>query len=114
MSDLHNRLEFAKKLASHAGDIMLKHFQIGIAKENKADGSPVTIADKAINSMVIQEISQAYGNDGIYGEEESLVKEDGEYLWVCDPIDGTIPYAFGIPTNVFTLALLQDGKPLLS
>src|SRR5689334_10230705 len=114
MSDLKTRLEFAKKIAHEAGDIMLAHFQIGIAKEDKEDGSPVTIADKAINHMVIEAIAKAYPNDAVLGEEESLHNEAGEYLWVCDPIDGTIPFSLGIPVNVFTLALLKDGQPLVS
>lgn len=114
MSDLPQRLEFAKNLALQAGDIMLKYFQVGMEKESKEDGSPVTIADKAINHMVIEAIAKAYPHDGVLGEEESLVNYTAEYLWVCDPLDGTLPYSFGIPINMFTLALLRDGSPLLS
>ncbi|HSA83919.1 MAG TPA: inositol monophosphatase [Patescibacteria group bacterium] len=113
MSDLHSRLEFATKLAYKAGEIMLKYFQEGVEKENKADGSPVTIADTTINEMVIEEISRQYPQDGVLGEEVSNLQDGAEYLWVCDPIDGTRAFIFGIPTNQFSLALVKDGEPLL-
>lgn len=92
---------------------MLKHFQIGIEKEDKDDGSPVTVADKAINSMVIEEVKKNYPHDGVLGEEESHKKEDAEYVWVCDPIDGTTPFMQGIPTNQFSLALVHNGQPVV-
>lgn len=113
MSDLHHRLEFATKLAYLAGDIMLKYFQVGIEKEAKADGSPVTIADKAINDLVIQQVKQEYVNDAVLGEEASYDKEDAEYLWVCDPLDGTVAYTFGVPVSQFSLALVKNGEPIV-
>lgn len=113
MSDLQKRLEFATELAYQAGDIMLKYFQIGVAKENKSDGSPVTIADREVNALVIESVSKEYPNDGVLGEEASNLKEGAEYVWVCDPIDGTIPYTFGIPVSQFSLALVKDGNPVV-
>src|SRR3990167_5987378 len=107
-------LEFAKKLALQAGKIMLEHFQIGITTEMKGDNTPVTIADKAINSLVIKEISEAYPKHSVIGEEESSKKKGAEYVWVCDPIDGTLPYSLGMPINVFSLALVHDGQPIVA
>ena len=43
------------------------------------------------------------------GEEEQFGKSN--YVWVCDPIDGTAMYARGIPVAVFSLALVIDGIP---
>lgn len=113
MSDLHTRLEFATQLAYQAGEIMLKHFQAGVAKEDKADGTPVTVADKAINTLVIKAVRQQFPNDGVLAEEESFTKDAPEYLWVCDPINGTIPYVFGLPVSKFSLALVKDGKSVI-
>lgn len=92
---------------------MLEHFQIGIEKKDKADGTPVTIADTKINQMVIDAIEQNYPEHAIHGEEASHKKENAEYVWACDPIDGTIPYMLGVPTNQFSLALVQNGKPIV-
>jgi len=90
----------------------MDHFQIGLATETKADNSPVTVADTAVNSMVIEEVHKHFPAHSVRGEEESTQQKDDEFVWVCDPIDGTIPYAHGIPTNVFSLALVQSGEPI--
>lgn len=113
MSDLYQRLEFATQLAHQAGNIMLKYFQIGVPKEDKKDGSPVTIADRLVNELVIEQVQKVYPRDGVLAEEASDMKNDAEYLWVCDPIDGTIAYMFGVPVSKFSLALVKDGKPVV-
>lgn len=106
---------FGKRLAYEAGAIMLQYFQIGVATEIKtAEGNtPVTAADKAINKLVIDRVQATYSTHAVLGEEQSLPRENAPYIWVCDPIDGTIPYSAGIPTNVFSLALVDqaDGQP---
>ncbi len=107
-------LETAVELSAVAGEIMLKYFDIGVPADWKEDDTPITIADKTINDMVIERISAQYPDHGVVGEEASIVKPDARYQWVCDPIDGTIPYMLGIPTNVFALALCEDGKPIVS
>lgn len=53
-------LDFAKQLALDAGDIMLKHFQIGVATEDKTDNTPVTIADTEVNQLVIDRIKKPF------------------------------------------------------
>lgn len=92
---------------------MLQHFQIGVPAEIKPDHSPVTLADTEINRLVIETISKRFGGHAVMGEEESFEVEGADHVWVCDPIDGTIPFAHGIPTNVFSLALVVDGEPIL-
>lgn len=106
-------LETAKQLAEQAGAIMLEYFQLGVEHETKADNSPVTVADKKINKMVIDFIESKYPDHNVMGEEESSDNTQSEYLWVCDPIDGTIPFTLGIPTSLFSLALVHDGVPVI-
>jgi len=92
---------------------MLEHFRTGVAHQSKGDGSPVTAADKAINTLMLESVRSAYPADGFVGEEGSRPDTTSGRIWVCDPIDGTIPFTFGIPTNLFSLALVDDGVPLL-
>lgn len=110
---MNEYLETAKTLANQAGEIMLQHFKIGVPASIKADHSPVTLADTEINRLVIETISQTYDGHAVMGEEESYEADGATFVWVCDPIDGTIPYAHGIPTNVFSLALVEDGAPIM-
>jgi fructose-1,6-bisphosphatase/inositol monophosphatase family enzyme len=107
-------LDTALELAATAGEIMLHYFDVGVPADWKADDSPVTVADTEINQMVIDRIAARYPDHGVVGEEASLSKPDSPLQWVCDPIDGTVPFMLGIPTNVFSLALCEDGDPLVA
>ncbi len=106
-------LDFAKGLAYEAGDIMREYFDPKAQrKQIKPDGSPVTIADLEINRLVIRRVAEQFPNDGVVGEEESTdVYGSDKHLWVCDPIDGTAAFTWGVPTAMFSLALLIDGRP---
>ena len=106
-------LEIAKDIALKAGGIMKQYFSFETHKELKQDHTPVTLADTTINSLVIQELKKHFPNHGVLGEEESNYDENNEYIWVCDPIDGTIPFSIGMPTNVFSLALTHNGEVIL-
>lgn len=88
---MKNYSKFAMELAEHAGSIMLKYFNTGLKKEWKADNTPVTQADIDVNKLVIESILKEYPSHGIFGEEESFMQES-DYIWVCDPIDGTWPF----------------------
>ena len=107
-------LDTALELSAAAGEIMLKYFEIGVPANWKEDNTPVTVADEAINQMVIERIGEEYPEHGVVGEEASFEKPDAVMQWVCDPIDGTLPYMLGIPTNVFALALCENGDPIVS
>ncbi len=102
-------LEFAKRLALEAGEIMRKYFLVTDTTW-KSDNTPLTQADTEINSLVIQRINEAYPTHSVLGEEESDMK-DSQYVWVCDPVDGTMPYSHGLPISTFSLALCDDGVP---
>lgn len=114
MQDTQNQeyLEFAKKLALEAGEIMRKYFGGHLEAEVKEDETIVTIADKEINRMVIEKIQERYPNHAVDGEEESH-EQESDYIWVCDPIDGTNPFAMGLPVSVFSIALVVEGVPLV-
>lgn len=103
-------INFARKLALAAGEIMTENF--GIEGKEKSDKSLLTVADLKINQLVIDEINKAFPDHSIKAEEGSSVV-DSDYLWVCDPIDGTRSFSFGVPVNVFSIALLKNGVVML-
>ena len=109
---MNQELEFAKKLARDAGDIMRQYFNQADISRYKGDNTIVTKADTEINQMVIDRVCENYPDYGVYGEEDSFGR-DRQKLWVCDPVDGTAMFARGIPTAVFSLALVIDGESAL-
>ncbi len=105
--------KFATDLAKQAGAIIRKNFKHGMQKDWKSNDTPVTVTDTKINSLVIAAVKKRFPTHDVLGEEESSRTNNSKYLWVCDPVDGTIPFSHGIPTCVFSLALVIDGLPML-
>lgn len=107
-------METAIALAKSAGEIMRANFGLNMKKEWKADHSPVTQTDLDINEMVLREIKGQYPDHSILAEEGDDFSADHEYVWICDPVDGTHNFAHGIPTATFALALTHKGAAVLS
>lgn len=103
---------FAIGLAEKASVIMRRNFIVTMEKMEKEDMSLVTKSDIEINRLVIDSIMKRFPTHSILGEEESHLIES-EFVWVCDPIDGTHQFAHGIPLSTFELALTQNGIPIL-
>lgn len=104
-------LEFAKEIAKEAGKIMTKYFNAKGISSYKGDKTIVTLADKEINQYLIKRVKEEFPEHSVDGEEEQFGKSN--YVWVCDPVDGTAMYARHIPVAVFSLALVVDGKPIV-
>ena len=107
--DLKSDLELALHLADLADEISLKRYQaLDLIIETKPDLSPVTDADKAVETAIRGEISKLRADDLVVGEEfgspGSLV---GKYYWVIDPIDGTKNYLRGVPTWATLIGLID-------
>jgi len=109
MEEYKEYLEFAKQIAYEAKRIMLKYFESDNESKYKGDRTIVTKADTEINSYLIKRVKEVYPTHMVDGEEEKFGKSD--YVWVCDPVDGTAMYARHIPVAVFSLALVIDGEP---
>jgi fructose-1,6-bisphosphatase/inositol monophosphatase family enzyme len=108
MSEFKKEIEFSKTLARQAGEIMKKYFNNHEVKF-KDDNTPVTIADETINQLVLDKIREAFPGDGVFAEEGSDYESQSR-MWVVDPIDGTVPYTFGLPLSFFSLGFVVDGQ----
>jgi fructose-1,6-bisphosphatase/inositol monophosphatase family enzyme len=112
MSSLSEYLDFTKELAIEAGEIMYSNFLAGSKKEWKEDRTPLTATDTQINRLVIEMISKKFPAHSILGEEESH-NLGAQLTWVCDPVDGTMPFSHGLPISTFSLALTENGRPIV-
>ncbi len=104
--------EFAIHTARLAGEIIKSHFTLNMKKDWKADHTPLTEADLKINQLVIDSIKARFPTHSVLAEEGDNIQKS-DFVWVCDPIDGTIPFSHGIPTCVFSLALVHKGKSIV-
>lgn len=110
MQPLAEYLEFARDVASEAGRLTLEHFQSGLLVETKADGTPVTVADRAAEEHIRERLAAECPGHGILGEEFGDDEGDGRHRWIVDPIDGTLAFSRGVPLYATLLALEIEGR----
>ena len=107
-----NYLALAAELAVAAGEITPQGFGRALVIAVKADGSPVTDIDVRVNRLVAETIQRRYSGHGVRGEEQDLGTGGETYQWICDPVDGTLPYLNGLPNSMFMLALTRESEML--
>jgi len=73
----------------------------------------VTKADEATEQRIVDAIRKKYPTHGVIGEEYGASASDAEYVWVIDPIDGTINFAAGVPVFGTMIALVRYGEVVM-
>lgn len=102
--------QFAIDLAQSVRPLLKRHFRAPLDVTIKADSSPVTIADREVESVLRSAIRDRYPDHAQLGEE--LGGDVGEaWTWVVDPIDGTKSFICGVPLFGTLIALLHAGAP---
>lgn len=105
---------FATELARESGSVIADMFrQSDLTIETKDDDSPVTAADRTAETLLRDRIRARFPDHGIIGEEFGTEREDAEFVWILDPIDGTISYVAGVPLFGTLIGLLHGGEPVL-
>lgn len=113
MTDLSAFVPLAHRLADAARPIVRRYFRTAIAVDDKADESPVTIADREVEAAMREILQDAVPQHGIWGEEYGQTNPDAEWVWVLDPIDGTKSFITGHPCFATLIALTHNGIPVL-
>ncbi|MFJ7440569.1 histidinol-phosphatase [Methylorubrum thiocyanatum] len=109
-------LAFAAELAEAARPIARAYFRTPLDIVTKADESPVTLADRAIEARLRGLIEARFPDHGIFGEEMGVKpgREPGTGpVWVIDPIDGTKSFVTGLPLFGTLIAFLDGGAPVV-
>ena len=83
--DLESRLDFARRAALEAEQIIMSHYQRGVQVERKRDSTPVTVADRSAELAIRAGIEREFPNDAILGEEFGERPGSSGFRWVLDP-----------------------------
>jgi histidinol-phosphatase len=114
---LRGLLRAAVEAAQAAAEPIRRYFRAAdLGLERKADGSPVTAADRAAEAVVRARLAAApEGALDVLGEEEGFSGAGTRLRWVVDPIDGTRAFVRGIPLfgTMIGLEDTADGSALL-
>jgi len=105
-------VEFAVETAMDAGRLTLEWFATNsLAVDHKSDGTPVTAADLAAETLIRDRIASRFPNDAIIGEEFPNTTGTSDRTWVIDPIDGTKAFTHGVPLYSNLIAMIDRSGP---
>jgi len=104
----------ACELAEAAGSLTLEWFRRpDLEVTTKIDGTEVTVADRAAERFIREELARRHPRHAVYGEEEGGAITSGGFSWIIDPIDGTRGFVRGVPLYATLLAVVDDDGPLV-
>ncbi|MDQ1240482.1 MAG: Inositol-monophosphatase [Thermodesulfobacteriota bacterium] len=110
----HDLMPFLTNLTEKAGEILTSYFNGKFTIERK-DTSPlgvdiVTDADRASEEAILTEIRREFPGHDILTEETETVITGSEWLWIVDPLDGTVNFAHGFPHFCISIAVAQFNE----
>lgn len=99
--------EGARRLTGLWGNLMS-------VRDKTSPGNLVTEADMASETVILNYLKKRFPDYG-YISEESHIQDrlQNEFVWVLDPLDGTVNYAHLYPMTAISLALLREGRPVI-
>jgi len=110
---LQSDLSFARELADMADAISMDRFRsVDLVVTTKPDMTPVSDADRAVESALRAAIADSRAGDSVRGEEFGT-EGDSVRQWIIDPIDGTKNFVRGVPIWATLISLAIDGVPVV-
>ncbi len=115
MSAFQSELDTIRTLFSEIGRYLQQFPFHKITVQTKEDGSPVTNGDLEINRIIQERIQKNFPQDGWLSEEtpDDLSRLEKRRTWIIDPIDGTKPFQKALPQYVISIALIDQGQPVI-
>ncbi|MDD5775098.1 MAG: inositol monophosphatase [Candidatus Omnitrophica bacterium] len=96
--------------ARSAGEYLLGHFGKEQTVHVKGDRNLVTDVDRGAQDMIIGHIARHFPRHGIIAEEGGSVREQAEYIWIIDPLDGTHNYIRGVAVFGVSIGIVRNGS----
>lgn len=105
--------ELAIQAAKNAGQLAKEYFDQEKEISEKEHGDLVTLVDHLAEKKILSVILSRFPDHQIRSEETGWTGQEGEWLWLVDPLDGTNNYAIGLPVYGVSITLLHNKQPLL-
>src|SRR5439155_24197501 len=87
---------------------------VALEFKGKKQENPVTALDRDTETFLRSELRLAFSEHGLLGEEHADdIADEARYVWVIDPIDGTMNFASGLPLFGISIGLLDQGVPVV-
>ena len=111
MSESHEVLELAERLAREAGKLQSERYETAIEIRTKSTSVDlVTEVDHACEALIVDALTAARPDDAVLAEEgRGHDRPDAAWRWIIDPIDGTTNYAHGYPRFCVSIGVEREG-----
>lgn len=110
---MHPMLNIGIRAAREAGKVITRHIDRipSLKIDRKGRNDFVSEVDKSAEAEIVSTLQRSFPDHGILTEESGEIgAQDGEFLWVVDPLDGTTNFIHGFPHFSVSIALLQNGR----
>jgi myo-inositol-1(or 4)-monophosphatase len=116
LDNLIEGLELLNKYVHQAGQAIFQMAAEGFETAFKANQDPVTTADLKADTILREGLTRSFPGTGWLSEEtrDDYSRLENKFVWVVDPIDGTKEFVSGIPEYALSVALVEDGLPILA
>lgn len=81
--------------------------------EYKGLNDMVSYVDKTAEQKLVRNLEKLIPDAGFITEEKTISREGKTYTWIIDPLDGTTNFIHGIPAYGISVALYEDGFPVI-
>jgi myo-inositol-1(or 4)-monophosphatase len=107
-------LDLATQAAQQGGVILKKYWgNLHEIREKEFPGDLVTEADQQSEKIILSFLSHHFPDHQILAEESGLSKQQSEFIWAVDPLDGTTNYAHQYPMVAVSIGLIHQQEPIL-
>lgn len=103
----------AIEIAKEAGTLQIEKLKTARTIEYKGKFNIVTEVDKACEKLITDFLKDKFPSHDLLAEEGTDVKTKSDWLWIIDPLDGTVNYAHSYPLFAVSIALLHKGQPVV-
>ena len=113
MNSISANLNIMIKASDKASKILIRDFgeieKLQVSKKGPKDF--VTITDKRVEKILIEELTKSKRNFSFITEETGkILNNNKEVFWIIDPIDGTTNFLHGVPHFAISIALQKEGE----
>jgi 3'(2'), 5'-bisphosphate nucleotidase len=104
------------EIAEEAGRLILPLWKSGLEVEKKLDSSPVTIADRRAETLILARLEERFPGVPVVSEEDAskfgVPEKIAERFFLVDPLDGTKAFVRGDPNFTVNIGLIERGRPV--
>jgi len=102
------------EIAEEAGRLILPLWRSGIDVETKADSSPVTVADRTAETLILARLAERFPGVPVVSEEDAsefgAPEKIANRFFLVDPLDGTKAFVRGDPNFTVNIALIEAAR----